>query len=1436
MLPAAGHGAVLAAAVIIAVIAWMHVRSSESAAVLAASAADASSPGHHASGHETADGFQLSASGAESVIEGGGCVDGASVRSFDIAAIRVDITVNRYLDHDPEGRMYVLESELERVRAEERDNENAREGRGASAVSIGLQGDAIQPLTMRVNQGECLRIKLRNAIVDEPVSLHIHGSSLRVAGTSQPAIATNPSATAAPGGSVAYEWMVPPDQPEGTHDFHSHGDTREQTVHGLFGAVIVEPAGSRYVDPRTGAELESGWDAIIETAEGPSFREFALFYHEIGNENYQLRDRKGGLVPLVDPTTKAYRPDGRALNYRSEPFMNRLALQQSLTGAFDESLAYSSYAFGDPATPVMRSYLGDPAKQRLIHGGSEVMHVHHVHGGAVRWRRQPGVERTGFASGLDKHPPIRPQASERTDSQAIGPSETFDIEAECGSGGCQQSVGDFLVHCHVAQHYFAGMWGLWRVYNTLQDGVTSTDPLPPLRELPDRASGVNAAVTSDRLVGTTVDWSGKQFIIAASDLAGWVERQLPPSGLPRGYDASVLDWERRGDVYINEPEDSRDWPGHAPDRPGERPPLLFDPKTGKLAYPFLRPHLGKRPPFPPDHQPAPYLDPMADGLDPPAPGANGPASICPDGARPKQFNVNAITLPIAINEREKLVDPAGEIFVLREQEDAVRADNNQRVPLAIRANAGEECIDVLLRSELEDNAENHGFSKVNLHIHFVQFDVQASDGVVAGFNYEQSVRPYTVEGETLAAGAEAGARSLKVLKSDRFQARTVVGVGMDKDSTFEVARIAAIEGDVVVFDAPLRFDHDAGEIVSTEFVRYRWYPDVQFGTAYFHDHVNAISSWKHGLFGALIAEPPGSSYHDPSTGDEVSSGPIADIRTGGPVSVDVIGSFRELVLFVQDDNPVAHLGRSTGSSFNLRAEPLRDRDGDPSRVFSSALHGDPETPVLRARLGDPVVVRALVGGTNDVHTVHIDGHWFRAEGYSGTSPPISTIGVGISERQEIVIPAAGGPQRMPGDYLYYNGRSFKLAEGSWGILRVLAGVEAATLQPLPGRNAVDPAASVCPAGVTTRRFEIAAIDAPLPMLGRSGGKLYVLERDRQAVLEGEQSPQPLVLHINVGDCVRVELTNRTSGGPVTFHTDMLAADPRESAGVEAGDNPRQDVAPGETRTYTFYAHPDVGEAVALIRDWGDVTKNPRAGLYGAFIVGPTGATYREPVTGQDLEARASWQAIVNAPEQPPYRDFTLFFQDEDEAIGNHRMPYSTRVDGVVGLNYRSAPLEHGSEQDDAGGSIYRNTGEGDSATTLVEAIAGDPVKLHVLSPSSEQFQVFSVEGHEWPVEPGRTGTNVVNSQRFGGLEAFTLSFEAGGRERLAGDYLYGDHREPYREAGLWGIFRVHDGRDGADIRPLTAADGGSLDWRWIVVTIGAVLISAAAGLVAVRRR
>jgi len=1352
-------------------------------------------------GHAGDEGLVLRPQADESVYAAARCPSSATVREFNAVAINVEITLNSFLDYDPIGRMYVLEEELARVRAEETQNKAARADRADPAVSIGLQDDAIQPLTIRVNQGDCLRLNLRNGLDDgESASFHLHGSGLQLTSDGTPAVAANTASTAAPGQTVGYEWMVAEDQPEGTHYFHSHGNTREQTAHGLFGAVIVEPKGTEFLDPATGDELRSGWAAVIRDPSGSDFREFAIYYHEIGNEAFTIQNKTGAFgfglvgsraVPFVDEFTGAYKPGGRAINYRSEPFMNRMQLQLDETGIFDPSLAYSSYTFGDPATPIARTYLGDPVKQRVVHGGSEVFHVHHVHGGATRWRRQPAAEPTAFDSGFDKSPNLLPQTTSRTDSQTLGPSESFDLEHECGSGGCQESVGDFLVHCHVAHHYVAGMWMIWRVQNTLQTDLISLDGLPGLPELPDRTGGVQPAVTSDQLLGTTVDWNGKEFQIDASNLVEWVERQLPPQGVPQKFDASLLNWSKQGDTYLNEPNTSKRWPGYDPPSPGVRPPLYFDPATGKLAYPFLTPHLGRRPPFAPNHGPAPYLEPIRQGTDVPRPGENGPGSLCPSGATTQEFTIHAISLPIALNRQANLVDPVGQLYVLKEEEDDVRANNARKQPLVIRANAGEDCVDVLLKSELPDTGENNFYSKTNLHIHFVQFDIQGSDGVDTGFNYETSVRPFDVEGERLTESVLAGESSVVLGSALRCQSGALVGVGMDQDETFEVRRIASVDGKVVTFDEPMEFNHEATEIVSTEFVRYRWFPDVQFGTAYFHDHVSALSSWRHGLFGALISEPPGSTYHDPQTGEEVRSGPRVDVHTDQVLSDDITGSFREQVLFIQDDNPLTSAGLSSGSTMNLRVEPLDRRRGDPSLLFSSVEHGDPETPLLEANLGDPIVIRGLVSAANDTHTLHVDGHWFRIEPNSQTSPPVSTVHIGISERYDLAIPRAGGPQNMPGDYLYSNGRSFKLREGSWGLLRVHPPDSDSALQPLPGVEPRQPSSQVCPANAPKQTFDVSAIDLALPMLGGGQGKIFALEHQIDGLRRGDIEPQPLVLRANVGDCILVRLTNETVDGPVSFHADNLAYDPLESMGIAAGFNPPQTVAAGETRTYTFYAHPEIGETTAMVRDWGNVLENPRLGLYGAVIVGPTGASYSDPVTGENVSD--GWRVDVHPPSGSSYRDFAIFMQDEDEVIGTHLMPYSEAVARVSALNYRLAPLAPRLAANPAASLVFDPAIHGDPATPVLEAYAGDGMRIHVLVPVSEQAQVFSIEGHDWPLEPGLVGTNMLSSVQVGALEAITAVIEsgAGGRSSLPGDYLYGDHREPYREAGLWGLLRVY---------------------------------------------
>ena len=60
-------------------------------------------------------------------------------------------------------------------------------------------------------------------------------------------------------------------------------------------------------------------------------------------------------------------------------------------------------------------------------------------------------------------------------------------------------------------------------------------------------------------------------------------------------------------------------------------------------------------------------------------------------------------------------------------------------------------------------------------------------------------------------------------------------------------------------------------------------------------------------------------------------------------------------------------------------------------------------------------------------------------------------------------------------------------------------------------------------------------------------------------------------------------------------------------------------------------------------------------------------------------------------------------------------------------------------------------------------------------------------------------------RQIGGSEALTIRLDkcAGGRAGIPGDFLYGDHRAPFREAGLWGLFRVYpQDAGGSDLLPL----------------------------------
>jgi manganese oxidase len=477
---------------------------------------------------------------------------------------------------------------------------------------------------------------------------------------------------------------------------------------------------------------------------------------------------------------------------------------------------------------------------------------------------------------------------------------------------------------------------------------------------------------------------------------------------------------------------------------------------------------------------------------------------------------------------------------------------------------------------------------------------------------------------------------------------------------------------------------------------------------------------------------------------------------------------------------------------------------------------------------------------NETMTWTLSGHTFLSERYAGDANRKNSIHIGIAERYDLVVPQAGGARLQPGDYIHFNGRSSKFSEGGWGIVRVYD-KEQSDLQKLPAgysaRNELPKAQPICPEGAPVKTFNVVAQDYPgmkfnpkapetievdferTIQIANPEAKIYTLEED-VAKVAGGMHPMPLTLRANVGDCIKVNLKNKMKNGRASFSAISLAFDPKDSLGANVGKNPGdQTIAAGENRTYTYYADPFNGEIASLVWDWGNVMVNPRNGLFGAIVIGPKGSKYRDPKTGTDISNKNSWMAdviidrsVAGNEMRSNYRDAALFFQDEDNIIGTSFMPYVQNVAGLTGINYRSEPYKYREETGCSLGKMFQPcTADNpeDPVTPIIEAHAGDPVRIHVFGANNEQNQMFSVEKHEWPIEPFMRGADQISVVEFSGsetIDAFIPS--AGGIYRLAGDYVYSNQRLPYSQSGQWGYLRVLPAGD-QRLLPLSGAVAGA---------------------------
>ncbi|ARZ67271.1 hypothetical protein SMD11_1610 [Streptomyces albireticuli] len=1259
-------------------------------------------------------------------------------RAYDVVALNVPIAYNGFGDHDRNGALYVLADDAEELREVASSWPEPFPDYTREPERVPAPHPKARPLVLRVRRGERLRVRLANEL-PRPVGITLQGVRYDARTTDGAAVGANPDSSVPPGRTREYEWLC---EHEGVFHFGDMADPRGEgsQSHGLVGAVVVEAPEATWTDPVTGDPLATGLEADVHLPDR-SFREYVVFMMEYpSNDNpvappahgshggdhghgghtaaagHVTGHATGPTGPSPDATGSDtlddLTPPNNAMlpvNLRIEPMEWRMYQYHKMLadGVLDpvrdaqtgEELHHSSWLFGDPATPVFRGYSGDPAVIRLVHGGMRDTHVFHTH--LHQWRLDPA----------DVDSPI-------VDSVSIGPQEGMTLDLIGGLGSAQHAVGDSIWHCHMYVHFHMGMWGMFRIFDTLQDGSGT---------YPD---------------GTSV-----------TALAPLPHRAAPPAPTP--------------------------------ERPGF-PAFL----AGTATFPQKNP----RPPRTP-HQPAgmgrePTALEAAAFCPDPQPG-EAFTKVGPPGAPVRRFHLVAATGTLYYQGDPRKPhsstwhDHRGMFYVLAEEiEEAGGLDAFQKQlargertlePLVIRARKG-EVLEMTLTNALpagKQAASAFDYElpfqpECGLHTHLVKYDPLVSDGSAIGWNY--------------------------------ISATTTADQGEDAFGRYNSWT-------------------------------YRWYVDQEFGTVLFHDHLLANYRQRHGLFGALIAEPADATWvspHDRATPLRRGTQAVVERADGTAYreAVLAIGDFVPMVRHatahpapaagaVPDATSGATSGATAGGheggpinppprpgapddqgvmGVNYRCEPLSERGGDPADWFASDVHGDPGTPLLRAYPGEDLRLHVLQGSHDLQHSFTVHGsRWRQWAGRSDTAWRDQQT-FGISNVAELRLDRRTGP----GDHLWAFGATNDLWLGCWGLLRLhdrrqrdLPALPGAFFgrDPLPPRDAV-------------RRYTVRARSRVIAYNDRRTdpyGLVYTVDG-------APDDAGPLVLRCRAGEWVEVTLVNeldgpppaspldpavmneedpgaRTVSGRVSLHPTLLRYDVRHHDGAHVGRNEDGTVKPGGTRTYRWYADEP---GVVLLRDHADVVSHMRRGLVGALVVEESDATPFDPVTGR--ERWAGEQAVVRRPDAEPVRELVLVAQDGLRLYhdGDLTQPvtdlFSDSPDdmGQKAYNYRTAALH----------PLAPSLSDPEPPTPLLRCRPGDQLALHLaIGASRMRNQCFTVHGQVWDASETGRGTYVSTIGALATGSTRTIRFRA----RYPGDYAYrtGNLHWGVSE-GWWGLIRVSE--------------------------------------------
>ncbi|MGN1179990.1 MAG: multicopper oxidase domain-containing protein [Suilimivivens sp.] len=611
----------------------------------------------------------------------------------------------------------------------------------------------------------------------------------------------------------------------------------------------------------------------------------------------------------------------------------------------------------------------------------------------------------------------------------------------------------------------------------------------------------------------------------------------------------------------------------------------------------------------------------------------------------------------------------------------------------------------------------------------------------------------------------------------------------------------------------------------------RFFADRELQTVFFHDHLFANSHQQHGVFGALIVEEAGATFHNTRTGCPLKSGTQAVIRRKDGTS------FREFALFVHDFaflfdkdgkplNPPAVPGSHDDPGvmgINYRSEPMRERlkkGCDPAYLFSSLVHGDPATPILETYPGDEICIRLLDGAHEEQHSFNLTGLSWHKETGDVFSPFTTSQTIGISEVFNIRIDENYGP----GDYLYYFGGIDDAWLGLWGILRSHHR-RIKRLKPLCNReNRIQPLPPCPGRDDVIRKFEIAAIKTDIQYNKYKDhdpdGLLFVPASEAEEVLCGKKQPTPLILRANAGDWIEVTLHNMlgpecripyfdypsvpldqeyTPSTRVSLNPQFLKYDILCDSGINVGYNNReQTVGCGESKKYLWHADKEYG--VCLLQSFGDMRNHRYHGLFGMIIIEPPASRWYS--FGSFGRGDYKEQVVVTAPSQESFREFVLFIQNGIRLLDKNGELIKTVSDedgegvdhedtGEKGYNYRSEPFRNRLQKDNRVSKVFSSKVHGDPSTPVFLSYPGERVLFRVGMPADKPRNTgFAIHDYLWREQPDDPRSRIIPLQ--GAISIGNrFDIEPKGGAACPGDYLYRSGSFKWDvESGMWGIFRV----------------------------------------------